>query len=71
MVKPKAVTHQTESNQRALELSFLHDHVHPNNLVVTAPDGGSPHVFAPMGYYMLFILNSAGVPSVAKWIHLQ
>jgi hypothetical protein len=42
MVKPMAVTHQTESNQRVLELSFLHDHVHPNNLVVTAPDGAVP-----------------------------
>src|SRR6516162_3960485 len=26
MVKPMAVTHQTETNQRVLELSFLHDH---------------------------------------------
>ena len=71
LVKPMAVTHQTESNQRVIELPFLHDHVHPNNLIATAPDGGSPHAFAPGGYYMLFILNNAGVPSVAKWIHLQ
>jgi hypothetical protein len=71
MVKPMAVTHQTETNQRVIELFFLHDHVHPNNLVATAPDGGSPHAFAPRGYYMLFILNKDGVPSVAKWIHLQ
>jgi hypothetical protein len=71
MVKPMAVTHQTETNQRVIELFFLHDHVHPNNLVATAPDGGVPHAFAPRGYYMLFILNKDGVPSVAKWIHLQ
>jgi galactose oxidase-like protein/Kelch motif protein len=71
MVKPMAVTHQTESNQRVIELSFLHDHVHPNNLIVAAPDGGIPHAFAPRGYYMLFVLNSAGVPSVASWIRLQ
>ena len=71
MVKPMAVTHQTETNQRVIELSFLHDHVHPTNLIATAPDGGAPHSFAPRGYYMLFILNSAGVPSLAKWIHLQ
>jgi Domain of unknown function (DUF1929)/Glyoxal oxidase N-terminus/Kelch motif len=70
MVKPMAVTHQTESNQRVIELFFLHDHVHPNNLIVTAPNG-SPHTFAPRGFYMLFILNNAGVPSLAKWIHLQ
>ena len=70
MVKPMAVTHQTESNQRVIELFFLHDHVHPNNLIVTAPNG-SPHAFAPRGFYMLFVLNTAGVPSFAKWIHLQ
>lgn len=71
MVKPMAVTHQTETNQRVIELSFLHDHVHPNNLIATAPDGASPHAFAPRGYYMLFILNGNGVPSVAKWVRLQ
>ena len=71
MVKPMAVTHQTETNQRVIELSFLHDHVHPANLIATAPDGGSPHAYAPRGYYMLFILNNAGVPSIAKWIRLQ
>lgn len=71
IVRPMAVTHQTESNQRVIELSFLHDHVHPDNLIVTAPDGGSPHAFAPKGRYMLFVLNGAGVPSVAKWIALQ
>jgi len=71
MVRPMAATHQTESNQRVIELFFLHDHVHPNNLVTTAPDGGSPHAFAPKGYYMLFILNGNGVPSVANWIYLQ
>jgi hypothetical protein len=71
MVRPMAVTHQTESNQRVFELSFLHDHVHPDNLIVIAPDGGSPHAFAPTGYYMLFVLNAAGVPSMAEWIYLQ
>ncbi|HKE23999.1 MAG TPA: galactose oxidase early set domain-containing protein [Bryobacteraceae bacterium] len=71
MVRPMAVTHQTEPNQRVIGLSFLHDHVHPNNLIATAPDGGIPHAFAPRGYYMLFIFNGSGVPSVAKWIYLQ
>ena len=71
MVKPMAVTHQTESNQRVIELAFLHDHLHPDNLITTAPDGGSPHAFAPKGYYMLFILNGAGVPSMAQWLRLQ
>ncbi len=70
LVKPMAVTHQTETNQRVIELSFLHDHAHPNNLIATAPDGGSLHAFAPKGYYMLFVLNGNGVPSIAKWVKL-
>ena len=40
-------------------------------LTVTAPDGASPHSTAQMGYYMLFVLNNSGVPSVANWIYLQ
>ena len=71
MVRPMAVTHQTESNQRVIELCFHHHHGHAHKLVVTAPNGNGPHSFAPRGYYLLFILNSAGVPSVAKWIKLQ
>jgi len=71
MVKPMAVTHQTESNQRVVDLCFYRDPAHPDNLIVTAPDGGGAHAFAPRGYYMLFILNTVGVPSVANWIRLQ
>jgi hypothetical protein len=25
---------------------------------------------APPGWYMLFLVDTAGVPSVAKWVHL-
>jgi len=71
LVRPMAVTHQTESNQRVIELCVRHHRGHHGDLIVTAPDGGSPHAFAPKGYYMLFVLNAAGVPSVAKWIYVQ
>jgi hypothetical protein len=40
-------------------------------LTLTAPDGGAPHSLAPQGYYMLFVLNNNGVPSVARWIYLH
>ena len=40
-------------------------------LQVTAPNGTAPHALAQQGYYMLFALNSAGVPSVATWIRLD
>jgi hypothetical protein len=71
MVRPMAITHQTDGEQRVLEMFFLHDHVHPNNLIATAPTGGTAGANALRGYYMLFVLNSNGVPSVARWIHLQ
>jgi PKD repeat protein len=38
------------------------------SLNVTAPPNGN---IAPPGYYMLFMLNSAGVPSVASFIRLS
>ena len=37
-------------------------------LQVNAPANGN---LAPPGYYMLLLLNSAGVPSVAKWIQIR
>ena len=71
LVRPMAVTHQTDTEQRVLEMFFLHDHTQPNRLVLTAPLGGYPRSLAPQGYYMLFILNRDGVPSVAEWIYLH
>lgn len=71
LVRPMAVTHQTDTEQRVIEMTFLHDHTRPNRLVLTAPLGGYPRSLAPQGYYMLFILNRDGVPSVGKWIYLH
>ena len=70
LVRPMAVTHQTDSSQRVIEVSFHVDYTHPDRLVLTAPTGGDSHALAPPGYYMLFILDREDVPSVAKWIHL-
>jgi hypothetical protein len=77
MVRPMAVTHQTDAEQRVLSLSW--SLTSPTTLSVTAPDGrifpyagggGHTHVTAPRGYYMLFIINSSGVPSEAKFVRL-
>jgi Galactose oxidase-like, Early set domain len=40
-------------------------------LAVTAPDGSAPYSLAQQGYYMLFALNSNGVPSTAAWLFLH
>ena len=71
LVRPMAVTHQTDTEQRVLEMPFLHDHAQPNRLVATAPHGGHPHSLAPQGFYMVFILDRNGVPSIARWIYLH
>jgi Bacterial Ig-like domain (group 3)/Domain of unknown function (DUF1929)/Repulsive guidance molecule (RGM) C-terminus len=77
MVRPMAVTHQTDGEQRVLSPSW--SLTSPTTLSVTAPDGrifpyagggGHTHVTAPRGYYMLFIINSSGVPSQAKFVRL-
>ena len=76
MVRPMAVTHQTDTEQKVIQLSFTPG---TTTLSVTAPDGrvypygaggGHTHAIAGRGYYMLFILNTAGVPSEAKFIRL-
>jgi len=51
--------------QRLIGLSFSASA--PRKLTATAPPNG---FIAPPGYYMLFILDQAGVPSVAKFVHL-
>lgn len=68
-VRPMAVTHQTDSEQRVIPLSFTP--TGPTTLTATAPNGWHPHATAPRGYYMLFILNGDGVPSEAKFIQLH
>jgi hypothetical protein len=64
LMKPAAVTHQSDPNQRyvALPISGSGDSV---NLNLT-----SNHNIAPPGWYMLFVTNANNVPSVAKWVHV-
>jgi hypothetical protein len=64
LVRPGAPTHAFDMDQRLVGLSFTAD---SGVLNVTAPPNGN---IAPPGYYMLFVLNSAGVPSVATFVRL-
>jgi hypothetical protein len=60
-----AVTHAFDQDQRYVPLTFVQS---GGGLTVTAPANGN---LAPPGHYMLFILNSAGVPSVARIVRIQ
>ena len=69
LVRPMAVTHQTDSEQRVVQMTFYQSG--STEISATAPNGIHPHAMAPRGHYMLFILNSNGVPSEGKFIHLH
>jgi hypothetical protein len=64
LVRNGTVTHAFGMDQREVEMSFT---AGTGALTVTAPPNGN---IAPPGYYMLFILNNSGVPSVAKFVQL-
>jgi hypothetical protein len=71
LVRPMAVTHQTDTQQRVLDLPLSHGHGAGANLTLTAPHGGHPHSLAQQGYYLLFAINDNGVPSYGHWIYLH
>ena len=64
LVRPGAQTHSLDMDQRLVGLSYTTD---AGVLNVTVPPNGN---IAPPGYYMLFLLNSAGVPSLARFVQL-
>lgn len=67
LMAPGAVTHGADMHQRAVPLEITK--VLPGaGLNLRMPANGN---LAPPGYYMLFLVNRAGVPSVAKWIRLD
>ena len=64
LVRPGADTHAFNFDQRLAGLNFT---TGSGLLHVTAPPNSN---IAPPGYYMLFLLNSSGVPSVASFVQL-
>ena len=60
-----ATTHHYDQNQRLIWLQIVSRT--SNSLTVSAPINAN---IAPPGYYMIFILNGSGVPSVARIIKI-
>lgn len=65
LMRPGAVTHAVDMSQQSISLDMT---VQPDGLTMTTPLNAT---VAPPGYYMLFVLSDAGVPSVASWIRLD
>ncbi len=59
-----STTHTFDESQRFMHLGFTQA---SGGINVTTPANGN---IAPPGFYMLFLLNSSGVPSVAKIIQI-
>jgi hypothetical protein len=65
LVRLGAATHSQDQGQRYVPLSF-----DPSSSKITATAPATSNI-APAGYYMLFIIDDAGVPSIAKMIKIQ
>ncbi|MEA2386193.1 MAG: hypothetical protein QOJ22_367 [Thermoleophilaceae bacterium] len=65
LVAPGASTHGVDMHQRLVPLAVTGSSA--NALQLVAPP--DPNV-APPGRYMLFVVDSAGVPSIARWVQL-
>src|SRR5262249_19450221 len=71
LVRPGSTTHTFDMEQRLIGLCGAAPQPScsgAGTLTLTSPPNGN---IAPPGYYMLFLLDSAGVPSVAKFIQLS
>ncbi len=64
LVSLGADTHQGDMDEHFVPLSFT---AGSGSLSIQAPPSSA---LAPPGYYMLFLVNSKGVPSVASMVHI-
>jgi hypothetical protein len=64
LMHPSASTHVTDLQQRSIALAFTRT---ANGIHVTIPP---KQTLVPLGWYMLFIDNAKGVPSVARWVQV-
>ncbi|MFQ5427073.1 MAG: galactose oxidase early set domain-containing protein, partial [Gaiellales bacterium] len=73
--RPGSVTHHFDTDQRYVELEIQEEgqnHIMfftpPSPPSAAAPTDSNA---APEGWYMMFLVTNAGVPSVAHWVNLQ
>jgi hypothetical protein len=65
LVRPSSVTHGTDTDQRSVALGLAR---RDGRLELRVPR--QPGV-APSGWYMLFLVDDRGLPSVARWIRVR
>ncbi|GIF12409.1 galactose oxidase early set domain-containing protein [Actinoplanes teichomyceticus] len=65
LIRPSAVTHVTDTDQRSVSLT-----VRPaaGAVDVVVPHGAG---LVPSGWYMLFVTDDRGVPSAGRWVRVR
>ncbi|MDQ0993609.1 galactose oxidase early set domain-containing protein [Streptomyces sp. V3I7] len=66
LMAPITSTHSVDTSQRRLELPITSRA--GNKLVLRTPQSAKD---SPPGFYMLFLLDDKGVPSIAQWVQLR
>ena len=64
LIRAGSTTHSFDMEQRYLDVPFRL--IDPNTIGAVAPTAFE----APPGWYMLFLIDGAGVPSVASWVQI-
>ena len=64
LMRPSAVTHTTDVEQRSIELGLTKN---GHSVTVDVP---TDRALVPPGWYMLFVTDAQGTPSEAKWIQV-
>ncbi|WKD32537.1 kelch motif-containing protein [Streptomyces xanthophaeus] len=65
LMRPSAVTHTTDVEQRSIELGLTRT---DDSVTVEVPQDPT---LVPPGWYMLFVTDADGTPSVAKWLQVK
>jgi hypothetical protein len=64
LIRPNSMTHHTDAGHRWIKVPFT---ATATDLNVQMPAATR---IAPPGHYLLFLVNAAGVPSEAAFVHL-
>ncbi|MET9643087.1 galactose oxidase early set domain-containing protein [Streptomyces syringium] len=64
LIRPAAVTHSSDPNQRYVDLPMTVDGTTIDLSLTSNPN------LAPPGWYMLSVVDAAGVPSVSSWVRV-
>ncbi|MBV7668922.1 DUF1929 domain-containing protein [Streptomyces halstedii] len=64
LIRPSAVTHVTDTDQRSVALDLEKA---PDSVTVTVPDN---RALVPSGWYMLFVTDAEGTPSEGTWVEI-